>query len=129
MEQSQREPRGLDGADVLIVEDEYYLADDLARTLGEAGATVIGPASSLAEAERMIAERHCDYAVLDMNLRGQMASSIADRLIAAHVPFVIATGYSGAALPAHLAGRPRIEKPFRPQQIVDALRALERPQA
>ena len=37
----------LTGARVLLVEDEYYIADDLRRTLHAAGATVIGPAPTL----------------------------------------------------------------------------------
>jgi hypothetical protein len=51
----------VDGSDlsklrILIVEDEYYVADDLARVLGERGATVLGPVATLEEAERLVAQ-------------------------------------------------------------------------
>ena len=40
----QSEQLDLTGARVLLVEDEYYIADDLRRTLRAVGATVVGPA-------------------------------------------------------------------------------------
>jgi hypothetical protein len=37
------------------VEDEYYLADDLSRALFEAGADVVGPVATLADAGMRVA--------------------------------------------------------------------------
>ncbi len=111
----------LHGARVLVVEDEYYLADDLARALGEAGAEVLGPVGTLDDAEAKLAGKGFDCAVLDMNLRGEMAYPIADRLESAGIPFVIATGYNSASLPERFRARPRVEKPFDPSAVVRAL--------
>lgn len=47
---------GLFGKSVLVVEDEYMIADDVARELRQAGANVIGPAASLPQAMRLIAQ-------------------------------------------------------------------------
>ena len=39
--------RQLQGAKVLIVEDEYLIADDLARMLSQAGAILVGPVGTV----------------------------------------------------------------------------------
>jgi DNA-binding response OmpR family regulator len=121
-------PIDLSGTRVLVVEDEYYLADDLCRALADAGAEVIGPIATLDEAERVVASERFDCAVVDMNLRGDAAFPLADRLDEAGVPFLIATGYNSVALPERLQGRPRVEKPFDVRQIVAAIPPLIRPQ-
>ncbi len=109
--------KDLAGLRVLIVEDEYYLADDLANTLRSRGADVVGPVGTLEDAIRALETENLDKAVLDMNLRGEMAFEIADRLEAARVPFVIATGYSADSLPERLRDKPRLEKPFDPDRL------------
>jgi DNA-binding response OmpR family regulator len=114
----------LGGARILLVEDEYYLADDLARSLRREGAEVIGPVGTLAAAETLVDAHAFDCAILDMNLRGDMAFPIADRLREAGVPFLIATGYSSASLPERFGGLPRVEKPFDADAVVAALPAL-----
>jgi DNA-binding response OmpR family regulator len=114
----------LDKRRILIVEDEFYLADDLSRSLRGEGAEVIGPVGTLAEAEALVDGQAFDCAILDMNLRGQMAFPIADRLRDAGVPFLIATGYNSASLPERFDGLPRIEKPFDPDAVVAALPPL-----
>lgn len=111
----------LDGARVLIVEDEYYLADDLSRALSDAGATVVGPVATLQEAEQRLGDGAFDCAVVDMNLRGEFAFAVADRLKAGNVPFVVATGYNEGSLPEALKNAPRVEKPFAPQQVIELL--------
>lgn len=115
----------LDGIRVLVVEDEYYLADDLSRTLVGAGAEVVGPVSSLEDAQEKVDERRFECAILDMNLRGDFAFPIAEKLQQESVPFVIATGYNQASLPKALTSAPRIEKPFSPHQIVEVLTRLK----
>ena len=112
---------GLDGARILVVEDEYYLAEDLAEALKEAGAEVVGPVGSLRQAEAPLAAGGLDGAVLDMNLRGEHAFALAERLRAAQVPLVIVSGYSAEALPDSLAAIPRLEKPVDSTHAVKAL--------
>ena len=102
----------LRGRQLLVVEDEYMIADDLSRALQERGASVIGPAGSVEDAlELLQTEPRIDGAVLDINLRGECAYPIADALRARGVPFVFATGYDAWAIPEIYAGVPRLEKP------------------
>lgn len=109
---------------VLVVEDEYLIADDLARDFASRGATVIGPFATLEGALASLDERRPDMAVLDINLRGDAVFPLADALTARHVPFVFATGYDEGAIPETFAHVPRYEKPVRSWVVLDALRDL-----
>jgi DNA-binding response OmpR family regulator len=114
----------LRGARILIVEDEYYIADDMAAALRLEGAEVLGPVGSVDEAFEMVSRASPDCAILDMNLHGDMAYPLADRLAKAGVPFVIATGYNSASLPDRFSDVPRVEKPADPAAVLAALAPL-----
>jgi CheY-like chemotaxis protein len=109
---------------VLIVEDEYLLADDMAQALRKFGADVVGPVPSSDQALALLAEEPVDAAVLDINLKGQMVFPVADVLREQGVPFVFATGYDEAAVPEAYRDVPRWEKPFRPEDLAKALPAI-----
>lgn len=111
----------LDGAKILVVEDEYFLADDLVRALRDAGAEPVGPCGSLEAAEALLDAAGMDGAVLDMNLHGEMAFELASRIAAAKLPCVIVSGYSEQALPPALAGLRRLEKPVNSSTVVARL--------
>jgi CheY-like chemotaxis protein len=121
----------LGGRRILVVEDEYLLATDLAQTLEEFGAVVVGPAATVARALTLVAaEARLDGAVLDLNLGGERSYPVADALVARGVPFVFVTGYDGWVVPAAHAQAPRCEKPFDPAALVRALSGhIDRPSA
>jgi DNA-binding NtrC family response regulator len=114
----------LDGSRVLLVEDEYYIADDLQRILTAAGATVVGPCSTVSIAQEALNRGEFDCAVVDLNLHGESAQPVADRLMAEGRSFAIATGYGSSAVPPHLKGVPRIEKPFDPSALLNLVGQL-----
>ncbi len=123
----QARPPSLRGRRVLVVEDEYLLAEDLRHGLERVGAEVLGPVPSVARALTLLAAgAPPDAAILDVNLGGEMAFPVAEALQALGVPFVFATGYDVAALPRAYAQVPRCEKPF---DVESCLRALLRPRA
>jgi len=100
------------GRCVLVVEDEYFLADCLACDLRETGAVVVGPVGSVEDALALVeAAERLDGAVVDINLHGEMAFPVADALIARGVPLVFATGYDHASLPKAYAAIPGCQKP------------------
>jgi len=104
----------LKGRRLLVVEDEYLIAADLAHVLTGQGANVIGPAGSIKDALDMLAtERQIDGAILDINVRGEQVYPVADALRARGVPFVFATGYDSWVIPDAFASVPRLEKPVR----------------
>lgn len=117
---------GLRGRKVLIVEDEWFLADDAARAIEAAGASVVGPAADEAEALALIAAGGFDLAVLDVNLGDGAGFRVAEALAAKDVPFVFATGYDRSAVPVAFAGAPRLEKPYDPRRLAAVLEAAFR---
>lgn len=112
---------------VLVVEDEFYIADDMALALRKLGAEVVGPVPTKDKALALLASGDTiDAAVLDINLKGQTVYPVADALAERGVPFVFATGYDQAAVPAEYQAVPRWEKPFNPQDLARALPAVLR---
>ena len=64
---------------ILIVEDEYMLAQDFMMDLEDAGAIVVGPEPSLASALTRISEEgRIEAVVLDVNLDGDRISQRAE---------------------------------------------------
>ncbi len=116
-----RDP-GLDGRRVLVVEDEYLMARDVARAFEDAGAQVVGPVPSVRHALSLLdGGSPIDFAVLDVNLAGEAVYPLADVLAARGVPFVFATGYDAAAIPTRYARALRLEKPIDPSEVVRAV--------
>lgn len=112
----------LRGRRVLVVEDEYLLAEDVGEELERQGATVVGPVPSVRDALALLASEPAPHAaILDINLGGEMAYPVADALRARGIPFVFATGYDAEAIPETYAGVPRIEKPVLLREITAAL--------
>lgn len=111
---------------VLVVEDEFFLADDLARELASNGATVLGPANTLRRAQALLDGGRIDLAVLDVNIKGQFVFALAEQLRRRGVPFVFATGYSTETIPAAFQDVDRWEKPFPVEGLVRALEQMSR---
>lgn len=123
-EKTQPDQSVLLGRRVLVVEDEYFIADDFSRMLTGAGATVIGPCGTVSSAHDAITSGGFECAVIDLNLRGESAAPVADHLLRLNIPFAIATGYGSLAVPEHLRGIARFEKPFDPAQLVEIVGML-----
>lgn len=114
--------RMLLGRRVLVAEDEYFIAEELRGELQAAGADVLGPVPSVAQALALAAsEPGIDAAVLDLNLRGERAFPVADALAARGVPFLFATGYDQLQVPERFARVPRCEKPVDIALVVAAV--------
>ena len=113
----------LSGVCVLVVEDEWFIADEITGALIRHHAKVVGPAPDIDAARRLLADEAPDCAVLDINLKGAMVFDFADELAAKGVSFVFATGYDAAMIPPRFADVSRFEKPLR---IDELLRAVAR---
>ena len=112
----------LAGCRVLLVEDDYFIAQELQHAFEEVGAKVVGPVASIEDALELIAATpDLDAASLDINLHDEMSYPVADALQAGGVPFVFLTGYERTVLPARYAGVPHLEKPVEVTQIKQAL--------
>lgn len=115
----------LQGWRVLVVEDEYLIATELAQSLEDIGAEIIGPAGTVDEALALMnADVAIDGAVLDINVGTKQVYPVADALRARGVPFVFATGYDGWVVPETYLGIPRCEKPVQIRMIAKLLAGL-----
>jgi DNA-binding response OmpR family regulator len=114
------------GRRILVVEDDYWVAQILLQLLEDAGAEVVGPFGYLDEALAFIAAQKgtFDGAILDINLHGAKSYSIADVLAADKVPFIFTTGYGPAGIEAPYADYPRCAKPFNGRALIAALSGL-----
>lgn len=124
------ESRPFGGCRILLVEDEYLIADDLSAVLREQGATVIGPASSLPKGMRLATDTdRIDAAILNVNLQGIAVFPLADELIARAIPFLFLTGYGEFNIPDDYSAITRCEKPIAALHVVNHLKSLLRPVA
>jgi DNA-binding response OmpR family regulator len=112
---------------VLVVEDNFFIADDAHKTLKKAGAKVVGPTSTIHEAIGHLADTQIDAAVLDVNLGGVMSYPVARELEARGIPFLFASGYDDWAVPAEWQHIPRLQKPYDLRELPEAVAVLLMP--
>jgi DNA-binding response OmpR family regulator len=101
---------------ILVVEDEYLLADDCASLVRKAGFDVGGPFATVEEAFGAL--DGIQGALLNIDLGGTTAFPLIDELERRQIPVVIYTGYQ--SLPARYAHLPFYLKPS------DSAKAVER---
>ncbi|MGH6993387.1 MAG: response regulator [Caulobacteraceae bacterium] len=118
------EPSPLLGRRILVVEDEYFLAQEMSASLRALGAEVVGPLPSHREAlAQLNAGVRVDAAVLDVNLGVGSVFPLAQALREKHVPFVLSTGYGQGALEAY-GSVARWQKPFDSDALARAIPAI-----
>jgi CheY-like chemotaxis protein len=112
----------LAGRRVLLVEDEFLIADEISLAFARLGVGIVGPARTLEQALQLLANSgHLDGAVLDVNMRGKMVFPLADALQQSNVPFIFATGYDPKVIPERYRDVPRCEKPLDMLKVVETL--------
>ncbi|MFC7398923.1 response regulator [Chelatococcus sp. GCM10030263] len=100
------------GLRVLLVEDEAAVALLLEDMLEELGCEVAASVARLSKGFDAVEKGQFHLAVLDVNVNGEQVFPLARLLSERGIPFVFSTGYGAAALPADLANRPVVPKPF-----------------
>lgn len=108
---------------ILVVEDEPFIAMDVALAVEDAGGEVIGPAASISEALELLINRNPCGAILDVNLPDGDVTPVVECLVSRGVPLVIQTGIG---LPSALAARfPDLVVVIKPVMVTDLVRRLE----
>ena len=98
---------------VLLVEDEELVAMAMINELRQHGWTVVGPATTLEEAQILVSSGvPLDAAVLDVNLQGRWVHGLAEELRQRGVPFVVCTGYEMVDPDGRFVDAPLIAKPL-----------------
>lgn len=117
----------LSGCSVLVLDDEFYIADDTAAALESVGATIVGPFGTAAEAIQAAEHSPPDCAVVDINLGNGPDFQVARYLVGRGVPVVFITGYDHGIIPKALAHLACIQKPAQaPAIIMTVAEILER---
>jgi CheY-like chemotaxis protein len=104
---------------VLIVEDDYFIANELAHCYAAQGVNVAGPAPDATTALRLLEEDpNIDLAIVDIMLRDGLAYDLADELRRRACPFVFATGMETQSIPERFADVPVITKPYMAAKLL-----------
>lgn len=116
----------MESCKILIVEDEFTIAEHLRSALELLGHCVTGVVGRVSEALDSLRHNRPDLVLLDINLRGELDGiDLATRLRAEHhIPFVFLTSQANAATVARAKQtRPHgyLVKPFDEQDLYVAL--------
>lgn len=114
------------GMKILVVEDDFIVAFDMQSMLEEQGAQVLGPASSLREAQALLTTETPQAAVLDVNLNGEYVFPLVESLRSKGVPFLFATAYADddRLFPESTKQVPKLAKPVLPAVLLTQLKKL-----
>lgn len=107
---------------ILIVEDEYVTALALRMELREAGYEIVGVAAGEREAVDCFRRQRPDFAIVDIHLSQGNGVSAAEKLES--IPVLFVTPDSKALNDLTRKASAVLLKPFGPEKIVDAVRAV-----
>ena len=108
---------------VLVVEDEWLIADEVCHQLLKAGYRVVGPVPSVREALSFIDDDEVDAALLDYHLNDEDSYQIAEELAAHDIPFAFLTGYDPKEI-EYCRKHPCLQKPISTEMLLKVMDAL-----
>lgn len=101
-----------------------FFIEDCLNALGH---EIVGPASRVTNALRLVETEFLDLALLDINVAGEEIYPVASELEARGIPFVFLSGYGPRGLRDKWLGSPMLAKPFTARDLETQLRAVGRP--
>jgi two-component SAPR family response regulator len=110
----------LAGCRVLIAEDEYLIAMDMADALSKVGCVIVGPVSTGEEGMRKLANERINLAILDIRLRDGEAYGLAEAIRARKIPIIFASGYDAEWLRFDFANTQFLSKPVDQAKLIAA---------
>jgi CheY-like chemotaxis protein len=114
----------LGGRTVFVVEDNGLLCCVIEETLRDAGCKIVGPYVRLSEAMAAAPTADIDVALLDVNVRGELISPLAQQLEQRGVPYLLTSAYHAADLPGPLRSAMQLRKPYTDADLLDKLAEL-----
>jgi len=112
---------------VLVVEDEYFIADEIRLGLVDLGAEVLGPFADVQQASAFLRTgTPIDAALLDINLRSEMVFPLARALRSRGIPVVFTTGYGKGAIGPEFRNIELWQKPLDLKRALPRLARLVR---
>jgi CheY-like chemotaxis protein len=111
----------LKGVRILVIEDQWHVANAMKLLFEAEGMDIVGPVGTVVGALRLATEQKTNLAVVDINLKGEMAYGLIDHLHDQGVRIVVVSGY--AVLPRLTEKVVAVlQKPFNGPQLLAALR-------
>jgi DNA-binding response OmpR family regulator len=108
----------------LVVEDEVLVAMLVEEMLQELGYEIAALSPHLDVALRLARTLDYDFALLDINLNGELSFPVADAIRGRGRPFLFTTGYGNRILSGAYVGAPLLQKPFSQEELKAALERL-----
>ena len=119
----------LKDVDVLVVEDNWQVAQALQCALKHLQMQVWGPAATTKDAKRLVALHAPSVAIVDVNLKREMACDLIAELTGQGIHVIVISGYAIPPIPKDSAAA-ILQKPFSADDLITALQnVLARPTA
>jgi DNA-binding NtrC family response regulator len=112
-------------AELLLVEDEPMLQIFWEDVCAVAGVTIGCIVASSREALEALNTRQFCGVVLDVNLIGETSEAVAEKLQGMELPVIVSTGHDPESIPDAYQGFTVVQKPFRVQDMQDALQVMK----
>lgn len=109
---------------ILVVEDEWLLAEQHRWVLEEAGFGIVGPVPSVKQAEKLIDGSQISAAVLDIGLNGETSAPLVPQLQERKIPFIFVSGYETTDVSGIMCDYPILQKPVNSLELVSAVRKM-----
>jgi DNA-binding response OmpR family regulator len=113
----------LQGVRVLVVEDTWHVAKALKAVLEQLGMRVSGPAATTDQAKRLMSDEKPDIAVVDINLRREMAFGLIEEMHEQGVRVLVSSGCAMPLLPEGKVAA-MLQKPYSAAQLLSALQGM-----
>jgi DNA-binding response OmpR family regulator len=106
---------------ILIVEDEWLVAEGLKMDLEEQGCRVLGPALSCKDALSILEDHKVQMAILDTELSGETCEAVLEECEKNGIPVIIFSGHLEQDFPQFARGRKVLMKPYDPAALAEVL--------
>jgi CheY-like chemotaxis protein len=107
----------LSGKRILIVEDNFLVAEDLAEVVRAAGGRAQHVSASEKDALVALMNEVFDGVLLDVQLQEGDSIEVARHLVSRHIPFIVVTGYERERLALKLRHVPYVGKPYGRKEL------------
>jgi two-component system, response regulator PdtaR len=85
---------------------------------------VVGPAATTRDARRLVAEQKPKLALVDVNLKKELATGLIEELHGQGVLVIVVSGYAVPPMPAGMVAA-FVQKPFSEADLITALRVVQ----
>lgn len=109
---------------ILVVDDEWLIAEDVRLRLRRLGYPRVETAHSLSRAIAALQNARPVAALVDLELQGVLTFEVTDALMQWGVPFAVMTGHLREIFPERLGRFPVLEKPFADTDLQQVMSQL-----